>query len=280
MESNNMIILKSFSREIDAEVAVAYLESQGIETLIKKDDCGGNYPQLQLSSGVQLLINSSDEQAARSILNEIDSEQSSKQVPEPTKTKKGTTMLVIGFLLIGVWLGYFMSSKVREYRTASGQSRDMIEVDTNGDGKPDIFYYYTNRQLILVEADRNYDGIIDAWHHYNNGKIVSSEYDDNFDGKLDAWAKYENDNNYVVEVDTDFNGISDSTIYYANQLQSRRDWHPNGSTIIVKREIFKNGNKQQEYIDLDKDGRFDIRVDFDAFGNEVQRIKLPVITGQ
>jgi len=275
-----MIILKSFSREIDADVAAAYLESQGIATLIKKDDCSGNYPQLQMSSGVQLLINPSDEQAARSILNEIDSEDSSKQVPERAKTKKVTTILVIGFFLVGIWLGYFISSGVRQFRAASEESKDTIEEDTNGDGKPDIFYFYKNRKLTLVKSDRNYDGIVDAWYHYKNGRIISSEQDDNFDGKLDSWAKYQNDNNYEAELDTDFNGISDVTVYYANQLLARRDWHPNGSAIIVRREIFKNGNKQQEYIDLDKDGKFDIRVDFDAFGNEVQRIKLPVITGQ
>jgi len=275
-----MIVLKSFSHEIDAQVAASYLESQGIETLIKKDDAGGNYPQLQMSSGVQLLINAADEQAARNILNEIDYAQSSKQVPGPTITKKGTTILVVGFLLIGVWLGYYLSSKARVYRAAARGSTEMIEADTNGDSKPDIFYYYRDNQLIRAEADRNYDGIIDVWNYYNNGKIVSSEYDDNFDGKLDTWAKYQNDNNYEAEVDTDYNGIADATIFFANQLQARRDWHPNGSPIIVKREIFKNGNKQQEYIDLDKNGKFDIRVDFDAFGNEVQRIKLPVITGQ
>lgn len=273
-----MIVIKSFSREIEAQVAAAYLESQGLETLIKKDDAGGNYPQLQMSSGVQLLINAADEQAARSILNEIDSDQSSKKVSEQTITKKGTTILVIGFLLIGVWLGYFLSSKVRAYRAASIESTEMIEVDSNGDNKNDIFYSYKNNHLVRVEADRNYDGIIDVWYKYNNGKIASSEHDDNFDGKLDGWTKYQNDNNFESEADTDFNGISDATFYIVNQLQARIDWHPNGSTITVKREIFKNGNKQEDYTDVDQDGKFDVRVDFDAFGNEVRRIKLPLIT--
>jgi len=274
MDTKDMILVKLFSREIDAQVAAAHLESQGIETMIKKDDAGGAYPQLQMSSGVQLFIKAADEDAARRTLDEIDSDSSSIKTPESTRSKKGTTILVIGFLLLGVWLGYVLSSKIRAYRSAVGESRDIIEVDTNGDNKTDIFYYYTNGKLTRVEADRNYDGIIDAWHYFINSKVVTGEYDDNFDGKVDVWAKYQNDNNFEQEIDTDFNGTSDATSYFVNQLQSRVDWHPNGSTVIVKREIFKNGNKEHEYIDLDKDGQFDIRVDFDSFGNEIKRIKL------
>ena len=269
-----MIILKSFSREIDAQIAAAYLESQGIETLIKKDDAGGNYPQLQMSSGVQLFVNATDEEAARRILREIDSESSSKKAPDAARSKKGTSILVIGFLLLGVWLGYVLSSKIRTFR-AAGEPKDIIKVDTNEDNRTDIFYYYTNEKLTHVEADRNYDGLIDGRYDYINAKVVAAEFDDNFDGKLDAWAKYQNDNNFELENDTDFNGISDVTSYFANQLQARLDWHPNGSTIIIKREIFKNGVKQREYIDLNKDGNFDFNVEFDAFGNELQRMKLP-----
>lgn len=273
-----MIILKSFLREIDARVAAAHLESQGIETMIKKDDCGGNYPQLQMSSGVQLFINAVDEEVARRILDEVESDSTSIMAPDVSKSKKGTTILVIGFLLLGVWLGYILYPKIRTFQAAAGVSKDIIKEDTNGDNRTDIYYYYTNEKLTHVEADRNYDGRIDARHDYIGGRIVAGEYDDNFDGKLDAWAKYQNDNNYNLEVDTDFNGVSDVTNYYVNQLPAQIDWHPNGATIITKREIYKDGIKQREYIDLDKDGNFDISVEFDAFGNERQRVKLPIVS--
>jgi hypothetical protein len=66
---------------------------------------------------------------------------------------------------------------------------------------------------------------------------------DNFDGKVDAWEKYKNENNFELEIDTDFNGTADATVYFVNRLKARIDWHPNGSKVIVKREIFENGIK-------------------------------------
>jgi hypothetical protein len=271
MKQSEMIRIKTFLSEPDARIASAYLESQGITTLIKKDDAEGNYPSLQVSNGVRLFVNAADEQAALALLNEIESDQASKQVPDSKTNKKSATMLIV-FLLLGIALGFFLSSVVREYRSAS---KHVIKVDTINDNKPDVYYYYENKHLVRVEADRNYDGIIDAWYYYNNGKLLSSESDDNFDGKVDAWAKYENENNFELEIDTDFNGTPDATIYFANRLKARIDWHPNGSKIIVKREIFENGTKKYDLIDTHKRGIFDMKVSFDAFGNEVGRKKLP-----
>jgi hypothetical protein len=272
MEQNNLILVKTYLSEPEARIASAYLESQSITTLIKKDDCEGNYPSLQISSGVQLFINASDEQVALSLLNEIESDQALKQVPDSEKTKKKSAKLLAGFLLIGIALGYFLSSTVREHRSAS---MPVVKVDTNNDDKPDVFYYYKHRQLVSVEADRNYDGVIDVWYYYSNDKLSSSESDDNFDSKADAWAKYRNENNFELEIDADFNGILDATIYFVNGLKAKIDWHPNGSKIIVKREIFENGTKKYDLIDTNKKGKFDMKVNFDAFGKEVGKIKLP-----
>jgi hypothetical protein len=76
MKQSNLILIKTFLSEPNARIASAYLESQGIDTLIKKDDAEGNYPSLQLASGVRLFVNNADEQAALALLNEIESVQS------------------------------------------------------------------------------------------------------------------------------------------------------------------------------------------------------------
>lgn len=277
MEHDKLVPIKSFSNEIDARVASAHLESEGIVTYIKKDDCGGNYPQLQISSGVQLLVNPDAEQKAKNILSEIESDQASKQAVERKKTSNGRGVFFMGFFLLGLAAGYLLFTNFDKVRKTS---RDVIETDTNGDGKPDIFSYYRNNKLLRIENDRDYDGVIDAWHRYNDNRIANSEYDDNFDGKIDGWADYENENDFKLKIDSDFNGKPDATVYVVHQLEARVDWQPNGSSIIVKREVFENAIKKEEFIDSDRDGNFDLKLIFDSFGNEVQRTKLPaIVTG-
>jgi hypothetical protein len=65
------------------------------------------------------------------------------------------------------------------------------ELDTNYDGKPDlwvIFEYNTDTSMkqCTIQKDNNFDGKIDEWHYSNNKrKIIKIEKDQNFDGKID-----------------------------------------------------------------------------------------------
>jgi hypothetical protein len=268
--NNQQIRIKSFITESSARIASAYLESQGIETYIEKDDCGGNYPQLQVSCGIHLLVNAEDEQEAVNLLNDLESDEASNQ-KIPIKKANATAIYFLIFFLFGLAAGYFLASTINNFRI---KENAVFTTDTNGDNKPDLFSYYKKDILLRTEADRNYDGQIDVWYHYKDNIISNAESDDNFDSKIDGWAKYENDNNYEWKIDTDFNGTPDAVIYFVNQLKSRVDWYPNESSILEKREIYEHGNKQEELIDTDRDGKFDLKILFDSFGNEIQRINL------
>jgi len=268
---DNLVLIESFSSEIDARIASGYLESQGIDTYIEKDDCEGNLPLLQFSSGVRLFVNPDDERKARAILTEIQPEQASQQGIEIKKAPKKTiTILITLVFVLGFSMGYILYPRIG----VSQKTASVIETDTNGDNKPDVFSYYNKENLLRVEADRNYDGRIDIWYRYSNNRLTSGEPDDNFDGRIDCWAKYQNENTYEVQIDTDFNGQPDATIYFVHQLKARTDWHPNNSSVIERREVFEHGNKKEELIDSDRDGKFDLKILFDSFGKEVQRIKL------
>jgi hypothetical protein len=267
---NKQVLIKSFTKEINARIASACLESQGIQAYIKKDDCGGNYPQLQVSPGVQLFVDAEDEQAAITILNDSETEEVSKQEPSIKKSKSNALFFIVIFLL-GIGLGYLLNLKLGEFQKKDSA---VFENDTNGDNKSDIFSYYKKDILLRQEADRNYDGRIDVWYHYKNNNLASAEFDDNFDNKIDGWAKYRDENNLDLKIDTDFNGKPDATIYMVNQLKVKVDWYPNESSILQKREIYEHGNKKEELIDTDVDGKFDLKIIYDAFGNETHRINL------
>ncbi|MBF0286539.1 MAG: DUF2007 domain-containing protein [SAR324 cluster bacterium] len=65
-------VIRTFSNEIIARIASAHLEAQGIDSTVHKDDCGGAYPQLQMSIGVHLLVAHHDLERAEAILQEVE----------------------------------------------------------------------------------------------------------------------------------------------------------------------------------------------------------------
>ena len=55
----------------EAELIVGLLRSNGLRAAVSADDAGGQEPQLQLQ-GVRVLVAPSDEDAARSLLAEVE----------------------------------------------------------------------------------------------------------------------------------------------------------------------------------------------------------------
>ncbi len=70
--SSDIAVIKVFSNEIDASMAKQVLEDSGIKAFIFKDDAGGMEPQLQLTSGVRLLISRADAVRAFQIIQTFD----------------------------------------------------------------------------------------------------------------------------------------------------------------------------------------------------------------
>ena len=68
MKSDNFIVLRTFSSELDAEVALSHLAREGIQACISKDDAGGMYPVYQHIHGVRLLVMDTDKEHADDVL--------------------------------------------------------------------------------------------------------------------------------------------------------------------------------------------------------------------
>jgi Putative prokaryotic signal transducing protein len=66
--SEEVVVLKTFNNEIEAEMAQQMLQEAGVTAFVFKDDAGGMEPQLQRSNGVRLVVNSADAQHAHKML--------------------------------------------------------------------------------------------------------------------------------------------------------------------------------------------------------------------
>jgi len=66
--TDDMVIIKTFGNETEAEIAKSHLESEGITAMITIKDVGGMLPSLQQSEGVQLLVEKKDAKRALEII--------------------------------------------------------------------------------------------------------------------------------------------------------------------------------------------------------------------
>ena len=68
MSDTDLVVIRTYINDFDAEVAQTALEAAGIESMIQSDDCGGMRPHLWMG-GIELLVRSEDAGSANEILN-------------------------------------------------------------------------------------------------------------------------------------------------------------------------------------------------------------------
>lgn len=63
-----MAVVRVFSTEIEAEMAMSALEAAGIESVMRRDDCGGVQPAMGLTAGIQVVVPDEDLDSATEVL--------------------------------------------------------------------------------------------------------------------------------------------------------------------------------------------------------------------
>ncbi len=66
--SEEVVVLKTFHNEIEAEMAQQVLQEAGVTAFVFKDDAGGMEPQLQRTNGVCLVVHRDEAQHAYKII--------------------------------------------------------------------------------------------------------------------------------------------------------------------------------------------------------------------
>ncbi len=70
--SEEVVVLRVFDNELEAQMAQQWLQDAGVATFIFKDDGGGTEPHLQRTNGVRLVLNSADAERAEDILQALE----------------------------------------------------------------------------------------------------------------------------------------------------------------------------------------------------------------
>jgi hypothetical protein len=63
-----IVTIGTYSTEVEAQVAQATLEANGIASIILRDDAGGMLPSLHILANVKLAVQEEDADVAREIL--------------------------------------------------------------------------------------------------------------------------------------------------------------------------------------------------------------------
>ncbi len=68
MNNAELVVLRTFSNEIDANIACGHLETEGIEALVKSDTVHGLWPDIQHFQDVRLIVPSDVRDRADEVL--------------------------------------------------------------------------------------------------------------------------------------------------------------------------------------------------------------------
>lgn len=68
MSDSDLVVVRTFSDRIEAEIARSALEAAGIESMLRTDDAGGLRPHMSLANGVGVVVRAEDASAAAEVL--------------------------------------------------------------------------------------------------------------------------------------------------------------------------------------------------------------------
>jgi hypothetical protein len=70
MSDTEWVVIQEESHEQNARIVQGFLQAQGIEAAINEDDAGDQFPSLEESQGVQILVKAEQAEQARKLLAE------------------------------------------------------------------------------------------------------------------------------------------------------------------------------------------------------------------
>jgi hypothetical protein len=138
----------------------------------------------------------------------------------------------------------------------------LTEIDTNRDGRPDVWKYVRKDGekdvLVRRERDLNGDGRKDSWEAYGlDGQVQNLVYDLDFDGKPDVTLTFEKGQLVQKEYALGFEGTSRSWSFFEKGKLVRKERDTNGDGKVDYWEYWENGEVDRIGQDLDGDGQVD-----------------------
>jgi hypothetical protein len=132
----------------------------------------------------------------------------------------------------------------------------LMELDVDGNGKPEGRYCYKEGVIRIKEIDEDTDGIWDLREYYTeDGKLEKSEEDDEGAGNFTIIWYYDEEEKAVrAEKDADKDGKIDTWFYYDNGSIERVEEDTNGDG---KPDIWEEYDEAEALVKRSKDLNYD-----------------------
>lgn len=164
MNLYKLMVVRTYSGEMEASIAASCLEAEGIEIHVHKDDVGGAYPALQMSRGVKLLVNPDDLERAEKILSEAEELGSSRfeflEGQEPAKNARISPMY---------W--WDVSKPAEDFRERPVEEKESVEVLSGKDGFVDSVRDGTLNDILRILRNTDQSELSYIWRAWLIGTI-------------------------------------------------------------------------------------------------------------
>mgnify|MGYP001059556820 CR=1 FL=1 len=250
-----MILVYEANNSVEAHMILNLLEQAGIKGRIDGEYLQGGVGELQAFGIVRVLVEEADETEARRIIKEWEAKQ-----PEPSKYTHDHKANNLGFGFIGLVIGIVATAIFYHVPSSS------TGIDYNGDGKLDEKWVYVQDTLARLENDRNFDGEIDEIIKYNRyGAPITMILDENFDGVMDSDGEFRHGQVSFMRTDTTGDGFQDQHVYYQYGVMAEIILFNSQTQLPVKHMVYKNSKLRYADVDINGDGKFDKRQNYDEY---------------
>lgn len=99
----------AFPSRAMAELAVTYLNANGVDAMVWADDAGGTYPHIALYRGIRLRVRAEDADAARDLLAEAEAAEAREPAPRHRRPLRPVGVWIVRLAAAAVVAGIAMS---------------------------------------------------------------------------------------------------------------------------------------------------------------------------
>jgi hypothetical protein len=248
---------------VEAHMICDLLARAGISSRVDGEFLTGAGGELPLGSTIKVRVDPSQAAEARAVIDEWERLQppESSSTP-PSRPRWRSPLWFVAGMLVG---GAIMLWALRTPFTTD-------TVDLDGDGVTDETYVYAGQVLRAIEYDRNGDLKIDArWKYDMHGVPVHLESDDDFDGRLEWQGEVERGWVARSVKDADGDGRPERVQLFTHGVLNTVEVYDARGTRVVTREHIENTRLVASEFDQDGDGVFELRVEYDRFGQPMSR---------
>jgi len=246
------------STALEAHMIKNLLESEGIDSRVDGEYLQGGVGELQAIGIVRVVVEESDYDAAKNIIDQWESRQVTSGVESDVKSRKGSGA-VSGFTL-----GVILTAGIAYWIFHSPVTTDGIDYDS--DGFLDEKWIYRSNRIAEIQMDRNRDRKYDFFSLYDTkGILKSAQADDDFDGVFETDITYREGNIELEDSDKNQNGVKDYKMYYKYGVLDYVVFIDEYTGKVKKRQHFQKGKLVSADYDSDGDSKFDVHYEYDVY---------------